>query len=347
MKKYLILSAMVVVSLCATAQNKSEKQPYLSKSFSAETINSVVCRTSGGNISVTAVNPSQWRVEVFVWQNDHSNHTLSNDELKAKIAHDYDLDLSVTNGILTATARSKSRITKWKNSLNFSFKIYVPENVSTHLKTSGGNIVLTGLSGDQDFTTSGGNIDLNGLNGKVKGKTSGGNISVQNCKNDLDLSTSGGNIDAQNSTGNITVTTSGGSVKLDTLSGNIKAQTSGGNIEGNTIGGILSAHTSGGNVSLLSLDCSLKTSTSGGNIEVTIHKLGRSISISDPAGKVSLTLPKKTGMNLKLSAMKISTVTLENFNGSNSKDEITGTVDGGGIPVTVEAGSGKINVAFH
>lgn len=346
MKKYLILLAITVTSLAVNAQNKFDKEPYLTKTFSSENINSVVSKTSGGNITVTAVNPSQSRVEVFVWQNGNRENSLSPDELKTKVANEYDLDVSVNNGKLTATARSKTRITNWKKSLSFSFKIYVPENVSTKLETSGGNIVLTGLSGDQDFTTSGGNLDLDGLIGKVKGRTSGGNISLQNCKNDLDLITSGGNINAQNSTGTISVATSGGSIHLENLSGNIKARTSGGNIEGKTISGDLSAETSGGNVSLLALNCSLKASTSGGNIEVSVNKPGSYISISNSAGKINLTLPKNTGMDLKLSAMKISTENLENFSGNNSKDEINGTVNGGGIPVTVQSNGGKINVSF-
>ena len=346
MKKYLILLAITTTSLAVNAQNKSDKEPYLTKTFSSENITSVVSKTSGGNISVSAVDPSQSRVEVFVWQNGNRGNVISPDELKTKIANDYNLDISIDNGKLTATATPKYRITNWKKTLSFSFKIYVPENVSTKLETSGGNIVLTGISGDQDFTTSGGNLDLNGLSGKVKGRTSGGNISLENCKNNLDLATSGGNIDAQNSTGNITVATSGGSILLDNLSGNIKARTSGGNIDGKTIGGDLLAQTSGGNISLLALECSLKTSTSGGNIEVSVNKPGSFISISNSAGKVNLTLPKNTGMDLKLSAMKITAENLENFSGKNSKDEIDGTVNGGGIPVNVEVSGGKINLAF-
>lgn len=346
MKKFLILTAITATSLAINAQNKSDREPYLTKTFSSENITSVISKTSGGNISVAAVNPSESRVEVFVWQNGHRQNPLSADELKTEIANDYNLDVSVDNSKLTATATPKNRITNWKKSLSFSFKIYVPQNVSTELQTSGGNIVLTGISGDQDFTTSGGNLDLNGLSGKVKGRTSGGNISLQNCKNDLDLETSGGNIDAQNSTGNINIATSGGSIHLDNLSGNIKARTSGGNIEGKTIGGDLLAQTSGGNISLLALDCSLKTSTSGGNIEVSVNKPGSFISISNSAGKVNLTLPKNTGMDLKLSAMKITADNLENFSGNNSKNEINGTVNGGGIPVNVEVSGGKINLAF-
>lgn len=346
MKKYLILLVIFVTSFATNGQKKSSKEPYLVKTFSSETINSVVSKTIGGNMSVTAANLSETRVEVFVWQNGHKKNLIPTDELNVEIANDYDLVISSEDGKLIATATPKKRITKWKKTLSFSFRIYVPENVSTKLETSGGNIELTGLSGDQAFTTSGGNLELNNLIGKVKGRTSGGNISFRNCKKALDLTTSGGNISAQNSTGAINITTSGGSLYMDNLSGTIKAVTSGGNIEGKVISGDLSARTSGGNISLLSLNCSLRTSTSGGNIEVSVNKPGNFISINNSAGKVDLTLPKNIGMNLDLSAKKISTENMESFRGDNSTNEVRGTLNGGGIPVTVEAGGGRINVAF-
>lgn len=346
MKKYLILLAITAASLAVNAQNKSDNEPYLTKTFSSENINSVVSKTSGGNITVTAVNPSESRVEVFVWQNGNRENALSPDELKTKITNEYDLDVSVNNGKLTATATPKNRITNWKKTLSFSFSIYVPEKVSTQLTTSGGNIVLTGISGDQDFSTSGGNLDLNTLSGKIKGRTSGGNITIKDCKDELYISTSGGNIEAQNSEGNIRVSTSGGSVQLNNLKGNINASTSGGNVDGETIEGELLTHTSGGNISLQKLSCSVKASTTGGNIDVSILHPGKYISLNNSAGKINLTLPKNTGMDLKLSAMKISTENLENFSGNNSKDEINGTVNGGGIPVTVQSSGGRINVTF-
>jgi hypothetical protein len=346
MKKYLLLLVIFFTYYFVNAQDQSGKEPYLTKSFSSENISSVVSQTSGGNISVTAVAPSESRVEVYVNKNGNGMKKLSNEELKSKIAEDYDLIVSADNGKLTASAKAKPGITNWKNTLSFSFKIYVPKNVSTMLKTSGGNIQLTGISGDQEFKTSGGNLDLNSVSGDIKGKTSGGNISLQNCHNKLDLSTSGGNIYAENSDGNIHVSTSGGSIQRDNLKGNIDASTSGGNIAGETIEGELLAHTSGGNVSLQKLSCSVKASTSGGDIDVSVQRAGKYISLNNSAGKVRLTLPKNTGMDLKLNANKISSQNLQNFSGTNSTKEINGKVNGGGIPVTVDAGSGKIEVVF-
>ena len=282
MKKCLILLFAVTVYFSADAQ----KAPYLTKSFSSQNISSIVAKTSGGNISVTSVNPSESRVEVFVSKNGNWRNKLSDDELKSKIEENYDLEVSVNNGTLTAIAKSKHNITNWKNSLSFSFKIYVPQKVSTQLQTSGGNIDLNGLSGDQDFKTSGGNLSLNSLSGNIKGKTSGGNISLKNCKDELELSTSGGNIHAENSTGKIHLSTSGGSVELNDLKGNIDASTSGGNVEGETISGTLSARTSGGNVSLQKLSCSVKASTSGGNIDASILSPGKYVTLHNSSGQV-------------------------------------------------------------
>jgi hypothetical protein len=344
MKQYIMLLLIAATSIAVNAQTKSG--PYQSQSFPSETIQSVVSETSGGNITVSAVNPAESRVEVFVSGNGNRKNKLSNDEIKSRIANDYTLDISVNNTKLTVTAKPKQNI-NWKNGLTFSFKIYVPSNISTKLQTSGGNIVLTGLSGDQDFTTSGGNLDLNALAGKVRGRTSGGNIFLKDCKDELNLETSGGSIQAENSSGHIHLSTSGGSIELGELKGNIEASTSGGNIEANDIDGELEAQTSGGNLSLQKLKGSVKASTSGGNIDVYVIKAGNYISINNSSGGVSLKLPKNTGMDVKFNAMRISTENLENFSGSNSKEEIKGTVNGGGIPVTVNAGSGHIHVAFN
>ena len=217
MKKYFFLLLIATVSLVVNAQNKNDKQPYLAKSFSGQSINKVMAETTGGNITVTGVDPKESRVEVFVSKNNNKKNSISEEEIAARVNADYDLDVSVKNNELTVTAKPKHKITNWKKALSFSFKIYVPENAGTDLTTSGGNISLLNLSGDKKFVTSGGNLNLEGLGGKTKGSTSGGNINLSNSKDDIDVTTSGGNINAAKSTGNITITTSGGSIKMEDL----------------------------------------------------------------------------------------------------------------------------------
>lgn len=323
------------------AKAQTDKEPYLVKSLGNESIKEVEARTSGGSISVAGGGGSEAKIEVYITANN--NKTLSKEEIKQRLDELYNLDISVGSNKLSAIAKSKAQIRDWKKALNIAFKIFVPSNVSTNLTTSGGSIHLDNLSGSQKFSTSGGSLHLAKLSGKIDGTTSGGSIHLEDSKDDIDLSTSGGSIHASNCAGNLRLTTSGGSLDLNNLKGDIKAATSGGSVKGDKIDGELEAHTSGGNVDLDNLTCSLETSTSGGNIDVSFNSLGKYVKIGNSAGSVRLTLPKGKGLDLDLSG-DISNTSFENFSGKIDDRSVRGKLNGGGVPVTVDANSGRIRL---
>lgn len=344
MKKNSLLLAILVSAISIQAQTKEE--PYQTKSLANESINNVKVETSGGSISVTGVNNSEARIEVYVRANNGKENSLTKEEILKRISEDYDLTVSVSNNKLTAIAKPKERNMNWKRALNISFKVYSPQTIGTDLSTSGGSIHLSNVTGSQDFKTSGGSLHLENVGGNIKGRTSGGSIHVKDSKDEIDLSTSGGSIHASNCNGNMNLSTSGGSLQLSDLKGQVKASTSGGSVNGHTIQGELSAHTSGGNIKLEDLSCSLETSTSGGHIDVAIKEFGKYVTITNSGGNIHLQIPTNKGIDLKLRGDKINTSTLTNFSGSIEDDEIDGKLNGGGIPVTVRAGSGKIQLAM-
>ncbi|MEO7561089.1 MAG: hypothetical protein ABIT07_00770 [Ferruginibacter sp.] len=347
MKKNIFLFILAGYSALLNAQSL-DKEPYLTKSLSNESVKNVTLETIGGNISVIAVDGSETRLEVFVNPNNNKENSSSKEEIKRRLEQDYDFNISVSGYKLTAIAKPKNtnKTMNWKMALHISFKAFVPKIISTDLSTNGGNITLKGISGTQNFFTSGGNLNLENISGKVKGRTSGGNIYVVNTKDDIDLSTSGGNIIAGNCSGNLTLSTSGGSLSLSGLRGKINATTSGGNVRGNKIEGELFTHSSGGNIILNDMYCSLETSTSGGNIDVAIKEFGKFTKINNSGGNITLQIPKNKGADLRLSARKIITEALSNFTGKMEDDNITGAINGGGAPVNVAAGSGKIYLSF-
>ena len=347
MKRSFFIALIALQAFSINAQNKQDNEPFITKSFSNTPIKNVTAETTGGNISVSGDSKGDTRIEVYVHQNNYKGNDLSKDEIQKRLDADYNLNISADNGTLTATAKPKERNMNWKKALSISFRIFTPVNVTTDLQTSGGNIELNNVSGKQRFGTSGGNLRINNVSEDIKGRTSGGNIQLTNCKDEIDLQTSGGNIQASNCTGNIDLETSGGSLKLSDLKGKIKAHTSGGNVQGESISGELISHTSGGNIDMQRLSCSLETSTSGGNIDVSIKELGKYITINNSGGNIALEMPGNKGVDLKLAADKIKTGTLNNFNGKSDDDEINGTLNGGGIPVSVRAGSGRINLSFN
>ena len=344
MKKYLLFFLLAALQFSVKAQVKSSDKPFMTKSLSNESIKDVEVETSGGSISVSGVAATEARVEVYITSNN--NKELTKEEIQQRLNEKYTLNVSVANNKVTATARHKEKITDWKKALNISFKVFVPKNVSTDLSTSGGSISLNNLSGNLKFSTSGGSLDLDNVSGNVDGRTSGGSIDLRNSKDDIDLSTSGGSIDAKNCEGKLRLSTSGGSLDLKDLKGDIRATTSGGGIHGSDIEGELIAHTSGGSIHFSDLSCSLETSTSGGNIDVSIKELGKYIKISNSAGNIDVTLPNK-GLDLDLSASKIKTGQLSNFSGKVDEEEVNGKLNGGGVPVRIDAGSGKISLSLR
>ncbi|MDB4922402.1 DUF4097 family beta strand repeat-containing protein [Mucilaginibacter sp.] len=344
MKTYLALLLIACSSTVALAQGNSDKTPYQTKSLANDAIKDVFVKTSGGSISVSGGGESP-RIEIYVRGNN--GQELSKEEIDKRLSDDYELNVSVSNHELHATAKRKHEGNfNWRRQLSISFKIFTPRQVATHLNTSGGSIHLDNLTGAQEFSTSGGSLHMDNLAGLIKGETSGGSIDVSNSKDNINLETSGGSIRAKNCQGKIKLETSGGSLHLEALNGSITANTSGGSIQANDIKGELITGTSGGSVNLSAMACSLNASTSGGSMHVDMQQLGKYVKLDVSGGHVDLKLPSGQGMTLNLSASKINTAHISNFSGEWEKDHVKGTLNGGGVPVNVDA-SDNLTISFN
>ena len=341
---FLVLAGCQI--LAAEAQSR-HTPPYLQKSLSGESIQRIELETNGGNISVFGVPAAEARLEVYVWGNNGNDGDLSKEEIEKRLNEQYDLTISVNDHKLTAIAKGKGRNMNWRRGLSISFKAFVPQAVSSVLRTSGGNINLKNLSGTQEFRTSGGNLDVDLISGMLNGRTSGGNISVTDSKDKIDLETSGGNIEAVNCQGNIKLGTSGGNLTLRLLKGSINATTSGGSVGGEAISGELSTRTSGGNIRLRDMSCSLSASTSAGNIDIEMNDPGKYLNLTNSGGNISLQLPKDKGMDLRLYGEEVRTNSLNNFKGDSDGKHIEGSINGGGTPIKVDNSGGRINVNFR
>ena len=341
MKK--IVNLFLVILLMAGQAHAQDREPFITKSFSNKTIKELFARTSGGGVTVDGGSNTA-RVEVFITGNN--GRRLSNEEIRERLDEDYELIIEVQGDELRVTAETKDRFFNWKNALNISFKISVPQNISTDVNTSGGSISMRNLTGTQNFATSGGSLTIDRLSGRIKGRTSGGSIDVSNTKDYVDLGTSGGSIDAENCSGTLTFATSGGAIKLYNLDGDIKANTSGGPIRGKNVRGELNAHTSGGGVDLEDLEGSVDASTSGGSMEIEMNKVGEFVSVHNSGGNVRITLPSNKGLDLKLRAERIHLENMQNFNGDKEEHKVDGKINGGGVPVNVQT-SGSITVSLN
>ncbi|UFH54250.1 DUF4097 family beta strand repeat-containing protein [Spirosoma sp. KNUC1025] len=343
---FLTLLGVATISLTAFATKPTDDRdtPYLTKTFSGN-ISAVRAETSGGSLSVEGGTDMNAKVEMYV-RGNNGNNNLDKAEIEERLK-DYDITIAQEGSTIVATAKRRNNDRDWKRSLSIGFKFYTPRKVTTDLRTSGGSIHLASLAGSQKFRTSGGSLHMSDIQGDVNGQTSGGSIHLDRCQagtsGELDLQTSGGSIEAKSSSGKMRLHTSGGSISLSDLKGSVDAQTSGGSVRGEDINGDLKAGTSGGSIRLANVAGSIDASTSAGGIDVSITKLGQYVRLNTSAGSINVKMPLDKGLTLNLSGNRIK-IPLNNFSGDTEKDRIKGTVNGGGIPVTLSASSGSVNV---
>ena len=332
-----IAFAFILAASCLAVQAQHSESDYLytTKSFKDVSPKKIVAGTSHGNISVSDVPASQTRVEVYI-HSSNSNQELSKQEIQKKLDEYYSLEISLSGDVLNASVRQKKDILFNEPGLSISFEIYAPKTASSILKTSHGNIDLTGMEGSQDVETSHGNLSISKITGKVTGQTSHGNVSVTDCKNDIDVSTDHGDITGTNCEGTIKLITSHGNIDLRNLKGKVRAGTSHGNVSGNSIGGELNASTSHGNVNLDDMSSSVNASTDHGDISLSAVTVTGEIVMSNGNGNISLELPKGKGLDLDLQGRDVSVDGMQNFNGSKSKDLVKGSTNGGGTKVSAK-----------
>lgn len=274
--------------------------------------------TVGGNIEVLGYEGNRVKVAFVVTRYDGEVVEMTLDELKkyaSFVIRKEGSDLSIEVNEI------------FKRNMSVGFRVQTPIKTACNLSTSGGNVELENLTGDQEMQTSGGNISLSDVTGRSNAQTSGGNIHLNKLKGTTTVSTSGGNIEASHFQGDLTAETSGGNIRLDNHSGAADVATSGGNIHLENLSGSVSARTSGGNVS------------------AELHKITGKLFMETSGGDIDCELPAGIGLNLNLDADNIQ-ANLTDFQGSNSSGSISGKINGGGNLVQLSSPSGSIRLNF-
>src|SRR5687768_2912872 len=105
MKKYFLLLIFACSTFIVNAQWSQEKDPFMTKSLSSAAIKNIKMQTTGGNITVSSVNVSEARLEVFVQPNNSRMNQMTKEEIQKRLDEDYDLTVSVTDNKLVAIAK--------------------------------------------------------------------------------------------------------------------------------------------------------------------------------------------------------------------------------------------------
>ncbi|MFH5832310.1 DUF4097 family beta strand repeat-containing protein [Halalkalibaculum sp. DA3122] len=224
---------------------------------------------------------------------------------------DFDINISQSGSTVKAIAEKESKFWNWgRNNLSISFVVYTPREMQTRLRTSGGHISVSGIEGNQRLSTSGGHLEMTNMRGIVEARTSGGHIEIRDFAGQMDARTSGGHIEAEQAEGSINLRTSGGHIALKQIAGSIEARTSGGNIEAELTG----------------VDEGVTLNTSGGHINISV--------------------PDGIALNIDLKGSRVST-RLNNFTGEVERDEVSGSLNGGGPTLSARTSGGRVRISYN
>ena len=231
--------------------------------------------------------------------------------------------------VVTVRSRGK-KLNEWwhfghrENAAIYSVRI--PKKFETSLRTDGGEINATDISGNFNAHTSGGRMTFARLEGMIDVETSGGFIHAEDCRGPIKLQTSGGHIKVVRGSGNLNAHTSGGHIEVRDFSGDTEVRTSGGNLELEKISGKLLGKTSGGGIRASipgPVTGDIKLETSAGNIDLAVPaSAGLEIDAHTSVGEVVSRLPIQTS--------------------DAHREHLRGTLNGGGKSVSLGTSAGNI-----
>ena len=207
------------------------------------------------------------------------------------------------------------------------YSVHVPSTFDAELKTQGGPITTTNLTGKVMAHTDGGDMKFSLVHGPIKANTDGGEIEVSGCEGKIELETSGGRIETNGGSGSLRATTAGGTVKVENFSGDASVESAGGQLALANVRGKLEAETAGGFIS-----AKLPSPVAG---DVRLETAAGAIEVIVP-NDAALTIDAQTGVGSVHSDLPVASRT------RGDSDGIKGTINGGGRSLRLKSGAGAI-----
>ncbi len=277
-KKIPVLFFILIISIAFMNAFAGDLKVIKERTFQISPGKDLKIEASSGDVSI-----SSWdKNEVYI-------KILGNEKAEDKMKFEFYND----ENKVEVVAKGEHWLMGWFSSgIRLRFEIKVPIKFNEKIRTSGGDVYTTNVSGNLNISTSGGDIKFDNVDGMFDVSTSGGDISGMNFQGNLDASTSGGDINLAGSDSKIEASTSGGDIYLDYQGSNkgIDLSTSGGDIQLKLpadFNASAKMQTSGGEISCeLTANNAKKISSS--KFEADLNKGGNPLYVETSGGDISV-----------------------------------------------------------
>jgi len=223
-------------TLFVSLSNAQDAKYSFKETYNVTSNAQLMVSTSDGNVDLVTSPGSEMEV-FFIAKRNNSVLQINREALEKEVILEVIHDHNTVK--ITVKHRDKNSVDLFRDDIDVSFEIHVPEKTACNLNTSDGNISMAGLTGDQQLKTSDGNIRIVDVTGNIIGKTSDGDISMKAVKGSVEVSTSDGNIELSNITGDVQSSTSDGNIMISNVEGNTSSKTSDGHITFKELSGSL------------------------------------------------------------------------------------------------------------
>lgn len=276
--------------------------PILTKEYYVDKGSKINIFTHSGNIEVISVRNSR-KVRIALYAERGFSFWPTGNSLD-----DYRIiNLKRGNEIISSVEhKSKHKSSFWSSQTTFSYKIEVPESISTNLKTLNGNVSIQDLIGKQILKASSGNISLENIEGYVEAYSSAGNIEINESEGRIFARADGGNINISDTKGEIRLKIHGGKIVSSGITGSMVAV------------------------------------VNAGDINASFDRVGEVINLQANAGNINLVVPRTAGYGLTARGSSVSLDRNGIFEGTYSQRMAEGSINGGGIPVYLTAIAGTV-----
>lgn len=201
-----------------------------------------------------------------------------------------------------------------KNSRSLHLEVRMPRDGDLQVETGDGSVQAEAISGSVNIHTGDGSVKANTLNGNIDLHTSDGSISVDDLKGDIRLRTGDGSIEAHNLDGKVEADSGDGHIRINGRFDGLNVKTGDGSVDTRVQAGSKMAS-------------SWTIRTGDGSVDIVLPAdFQADIDATTGDGHISLGIP----------------VTVE---GTFSKSQIRGKMNGGGQPLTIHTGDGSIRLS--
>jgi hypothetical protein len=181
-------------------------------------------------------------------------------------------------------------------------------------------------------------------------ETGDGSVQADSINGTVNVHTGDGSVKANSLRGTIDLHTSDGSITVDGLKGDIRLRTGDGSIEAHDVDGRVEADSGDGHIRITGRFDGLNVKTGDGSVDTRVQpgsKMASSWSIRTGDGSVDLVLPGdfQADINATTGDGHISLGIPVTIEGTFSKSEIRGKMNGGGQPLTIHTGDGSIRLS--